>query len=52
MPIVIKEVIVRTTVEKAIRETPVDERLVRRVRDLVKEDIEESRHRRERNRNR
>jgi len=41
MPIVIKEVIVRTTIERVANELPVDEQLIRKIKERIKNEIQE-----------
>jgi len=41
MPIVIKEIIVKTTVERVINQIPADEQLVRRIKEQVKSEIQQ-----------
>ncbi|GEM_PF-5755888 len=41
MPIVIKEIIVRTTVEKPLRELPVDENLIRKIERRILDKLRE-----------
>lgn len=45
MPIVIKEIIVKTTIERAVNQLPVDEQLVRRITELVKNELHEKNER-------
>ena len=45
MPIVIKEIIVKTTVERVINRIPADEQLIRRIKEQVKNEMQEERGR-------
>lgn len=50
MPIVIKEIIVRTTVEQPIRELPADENLVRKIERRVLDRLREEQPRQDKER--
>ncbi|WP_163175610.1 hypothetical protein [Bacteroides sp. 51] len=41
MAIVVKEIIVKTTVEKSVKQVPVDENLIRRIKEQVKVELQD-----------